>query len=89
MLSDAVPNAEPSDDLRRIVEWYLSATDSTGNIERNLSRMMQVLDVHNHIFDEDGGHVSALIELDLDGPASEEEIARKVVVSAPVGDITP
>ena len=89
VLSNADPNAEPSDDVRHIVEWYMCVTDSTGNIERNLSRMVQVLDMHNHIFDEDGAHVSALIELDLDGPASEQEIALKVAVNAPVGHITP
>ena len=89
VLTNAVPNAEPSADVRRILEWYLSVTDSTGNLERNLGRMVQVLDVHNHIFDEDGRHLSALIELDLDGPASEEEIARKVVVAARFGDVTP
>ena len=74
ILLGRVPSLQVSAGVRLLIEWYLSITDSTGAVERNLGRMTAVLDVHTGGMDDAGRHLAALLEADLDGPTCETDL---------------
>ena len=61
--------------LPNMVRIYLSAQDCTGGLERNLGTLKALLACHSGPLDEDGHRASELMEVYLNGPKSEEEIA--------------
>jgi len=55
----------------RLVCFYLSVTDGTGKVERQLGSLLSILNKHDGPMDEDGKTVSALMDVHLDGPQTE------------------
>jgi len=58
-----------------LVPIYLSFMDGTGQVERNLGSLLQVLEAHSGPLSEDGDMASALTEVLLDGPEDESGLA--------------
>ena len=61
--------------LPDMVVIYLAAMDGTGNVERNLGSLLQVLEAHSGPLSEDGEVAAALTELLVDGPLDESGLA--------------
>jgi len=57
--------------LGRLVCFYLSVTDGTGRVERQLGSLLEILNKHDGPMDEDGKTASALMDVHLDGPQTE------------------
>jgi hypothetical protein len=65
--------------LPHLLPVYLSAMDSTGQVERDLGKLAHILEVHSGPLDEDGEVVAWLMEVHVDGPVGEEELATRFV----------
>ena len=61
--------------LPGMVRIYLSAMDSTCGIERALGTLRKVLDAHEGPMDEDGHTIAYLMDVRLNGPSEESELA--------------
>ena len=66
------------DTLLPMLEIYLSASDSTCGLERDLGTLLRILEAHKGPVDEDGTTISYCTELYLDGPDDETGIATIV-----------
>ena len=53
----------------------MSIADGSCDVERNLGRLTATLASHKGPLDPNGDHVSALLEIDLDGPKVESDLA--------------
>ena len=69
------PASDVTDDLRLMVCIYLASRDSTCGIERDLGALSRVLDAHSGPVDDDAQLISACLEVLLDGPQSETDLA--------------
>jgi hypothetical protein len=78
-----VPHLTCSPELAKLIQWYLSVTDGSATVERNLGRLTAMLDQHRNL--EDGHHATALLEIDLDGPRQESDLVS--VVRAEAGSL--
>ena len=78
VLSEQFPEFSVSPALSRLIEWYLSIADGSCDVERNLGRLTATLASHKGPLDPNGDHVSALLEIDLDGPKVESALAMSV-----------
>ena len=61
--------------LPDMVKVFVSAMDSTCGVERSLGSLKRVLDAHVGPMDEDGHTVAYLMDIHLDGPSSESDLA--------------
>jgi hypothetical protein len=66
-----------SEVLPHLLPVYLSAMDSTGQVERDLGKPAHILEVHSGPLDDDGEVASWLMELGR--PVGEEELATRFV----------
>lgn len=64
-------------DLEAVIRLYLSVADTTGNVERNLGDVALLCARHLGPLDPAGRTVSDLLEVYLDGPQREEDVAAK------------
>ena len=71
--------------LPDMVVIYLAAMDGTGNVERNLGSLLQVLEAHSGPLSEDGEVAAALTELLVDGPLDESGLAIRPDACGSVG----
>ena len=69
--------------LPDLVCLYLSVLDGECSVERDLAHLRNILSEHSGPLDEDGLCLSDLLEVCLDGPSSEEEVAKKAILSCP------
>ena len=60
--------------LPDLLSIYLSALDGTGEVERGLGHLTEILHAHSGPLQDDGDMASALIEIMLDGPDDETGI---------------
>ncbi len=70
---------------KTVIAWYLSISDGTGQVERDLgclARMMQ-----SHCGANNPEHLSALVELHMDGPKQESDLAVRISALSPAGEI--
>ena len=67
--------------LPDLVCLYLSVLDGECGVERDLAHLRNILSEHSGPLDEDGLCASDLLEVCLDGPACEEEVAKKASVT--------
>ena len=61
--------------LPLLVSLYLSCDDGTGQVERNLGKLKEVLDAHVGRTDEEGETIAWLTDILLDGPEDETGLA--------------
>ena len=61
--------------LPELISVYMSTDDGTGQVERNLGKLKEVLDAHSGSTDEDGETIAWLADILLDGPKDETELA--------------
>ena len=64
-------------ELEAVIRLYLSVADTTGNVERNLGDVALLCGRHLGPLDPAGRTVSDLLEVYLDGPQREEDVAAK------------
>ena len=60
-----------------MIRIYVAAMDTTGPVERGLGKLTEVLAAHSGPMDEDGEHMSELVEVHANGPATVEELATR------------
>ena len=65
--------------LRVMISWYCSVIDGECQVERDLALLKAILVEHQGSMDIDGLTVSDLLELRIDGPKSEKEIASQII----------
>ncbi len=63
--------------LPQLIKVYLSVWDGTGQVERDLGHLTHMLSSHEGPLDEDAYTLRDLMEVHLDGPRSEEELATR------------
>ena len=73
----AMASAPASSELQAVLRLYLSVADTTGNVERNLGDVALLCARHLGPLDPSGRTVSDLLEVYLDGPQREEDVAGK------------
>ena len=61
-----------------LVSWYCSILDGECQVERDLSMLKAILTEHKGSMDIDGVTVAELLELRLDGPQCQEDIAKQI-----------
>ena len=66
-----------SAELQMLIAFYVSMVEGTGDVERQLGRMVTILKEHSGPLREDGETVHALLEVQLDGPRKESDIFYK------------
>lgn len=66
-----------SDTLEMVVRFYLATWDGTGAVERGLGQDAAILQEHVGRRGQDGDLYSALVELKLEGPQSEDAMFKK------------
>ncbi|CAE7037643.1 unnamed protein product [Symbiodinium sp. CCMP2592] len=71
--------------LSVIVSWYISVIDGECQVERDLAILKSLLSEHRGSLDIDSVTLSDLLEMRLDGPQCQEEIASQVVFEDVVG----
>ncbi len=60
--------------LHHFLRFYLSVSDGTGTLERNLGQLLRVLGSHKGSLDQLGMSQSNALEVLIDGPATEDAI---------------
>lgn len=70
-------SANPLAVLPTLVRIYLCAMDGTGQVERDLGSLANLLGKHSGPMDEDGVLASALVEVLVDGPQTESDLATR------------
>ena len=63
--------------LPNMIRLYHATLDTTGSVERGLGKLTEMLDAHSGPMDEDGEHMSQLMEVYLNGPKEIEELATR------------
>lgn len=77
-----VPCAASLETLPALVCWYLSILDGECGVERDLASLRLLLQEHEGSLDEDGRCAADLLELHLDGPKTEAEVALRASVES-------
>ncbi len=83
MRSDICPNLQWSDGLCLLIAFYVSMAEGTGKVERQLGRLVDILKEHEGPMAEDGQTASALLEVYLDGPKTEDALFHREVPGQP------
>ncbi len=76
--------------LRVMISWYCSVIDGECQVERDLAFLKAILSEHQGKMDLDGLTASDLLELRIDGPKSEKDIAIQITnedVAESVSDV--
>ena len=73
--------------LRRLIQFYLSVTDGTVGIERQLGKLTDMLKKHDGPMNEDGKTLADLMQVHFDGPSTEAGLFK--VPDAPAGSRGP
>ena len=68
-----------------MISWYCSVIDGECQVERDLAVLKSILSEHRGSLDMDSVTLSDLLELRLDGPQSENEVASQVVFEDVLG----
>ena len=77
MRQEICPALQWSPELQMLIAFYVSMVEGTGDVERQLGRMVTILKEHSGPLREDGETVHALLEVQLDGPKKESDMFYK------------
>jgi hypothetical protein len=77
MRSDICPQLQWSDGLCLLIAFYVSMAEGTGKVERQLGRLVDILTEHEGPLAEDGQTASAILEVYLDGPKTENALFHR------------
>ena len=80
---NALPSTAPLVALPSLVCWYLSVLDGECGVERDLASLRVLLSEHEGSLDADGVCAADLLEVHLDGPRVEQEVALQPTGPAP------
>ena len=70
--------------LPSCIRFYIAMEDGTANVERSLGGVAKALEKHSGPVDDSGSLVADALELKLDGPREESEIAVRIDPGGPL-----
>ena len=89
MRNEICPRLQWSDSLCLLIAFYVSMVEGTGQVERQLGRLVGILKEHEGPLAEEGQTASDLLEVYLDGPKDERVLFKRTWTALALGCLWP